>query len=104
MNLRLGIDLGGTKTEIIALADDGATLLRRRVATPQGNYAETLNTLCELVSNAERQLGQTGTLGIGIPGAESLANGLIKNANSTCLIGEPLKDDLPIPPDLRRDS
>ncbi len=94
MSLRLGIDLGGTKTEIIALAEDGSTLLRQRVATPQGNYAETLNTLCELVSNAERQLGQTGTLGIGIPGAESLANGLIKNANSTCLIGRPLRKDL----------
>ena len=94
MNLRLGIDLGGTKTEIIALADDGSTVLRQRVATPQGNYAETLKVICELVSNAEQQLGQKGTLGIGIPGAESLVSGLIKNANSTCLIGEPLREDL----------
>ena len=92
--MRLGIDLGGSKIEIIALADDGRQLLRRRIATPQGDYAATLATLTGLVTEAERELGQRGSVGVGIPGAESLASGLIKNANSTCLIGRPLRADL----------
>lgn len=94
MSLRLGIDLGGSKIEIIALADDGRPLLRRRVTTPQGDYAATLATVGDLVAAAEIELGQRGSIGIGIPGAESLATGLIKNANSTCLIGRPLRHDL----------
>ncbi len=94
MTLRLGVDLGGTKIEIIALADDGHELLRRRVATPQGDYRATLRAVAGLVENVERETAQRGTLGIGIPGAESLATGLIKNANSTCLIGQPLRNDL----------
>lgn len=94
MSLRLGIDLGGSKIEIVGLADDGSELLRQRVATPQGDYAATLAAIARLVNDAEAGLGQRGTLGIGIPGAESLRNGLIKNANSTCLIGRPLRDDL----------
>ena len=92
--MRLGIDLGGTKIEIIALADDGHELLRQRIATPQGDYRVTLSAVAELVENTENALSQRGTLGIGIPGAESLASGLIKNANSTCLIGQPLRRDL----------
>jgi len=92
--MRLGIDLGGTKTEIIALADNGRELLRQRVPTPQGDYLATLKAIAGLVDSAESTLGQRGTVGIGIPGAESLATGLIKNANSTCLIGQPLKRDL----------
>jgi fructokinase len=92
--MRLGVDLGGTKTEIIALADDGRELLRQRVPTPQGDYVATLKAIASLVDNAENSLGQRGSVGIGIPGAESLATGLIKNANSTCLIGRPLKQDL----------
>jgi len=92
--LRLGIDLGGTKIEIIALADDGHELLRRRIATPQGDYRATLSAVAELVEASENELGRRGTLGIGIPGAESLADGRIKNANSTCLIGQPLRRDL----------
>jgi fructokinase len=92
--MRLGIDLGGTKTEIIALADDGHELLRRRIPTPQGNYTMTLRAIVGLVENMENDLGQRGSVGIGIPGAESLSTGLIKNANSTCLIGKPLKHDL----------
>ena len=92
--MRLGIDLGGSKIEIIALADDGRSLLRRRVATPRGDYAATLQALAGLVVSAESELGQRGTLGIGIPGTESQASGLIKNANSTCLIGRPLRQDL----------
>lgn len=94
MSLRLGIDLGGSKIEIVALGDDGRELLRHRIATPQGNYAATLAAMTGLVTGTEKELGRRGTLGIGIPGAESLRNGLIKNANSTCLIGRPLRDDL----------
>jgi fructokinase len=92
--LRLGLDLGGSKIEIIALANNGDTLLRQRIATPQGDYPATLQAMAGLVQSVEAQLGQHGTVGIGIPGAESLATGLIKNANSTCLIGQPLKNDL----------
>ena len=92
--MRLGIDLGGTKIEIIALADDGHELLRRRIQTPQGEYMATLMAVGGLVEETESILGQRGSVGIGIPGAESQASGLIKNANSTCLIGKPLKRDL----------
>ncbi|HSG23029.1 MAG TPA: ROK family protein [Azonexus sp.] len=92
--MRLGVDLGGSKIEIIALAADGRELLRQRIATPQGDYQTTLIAVAQLVENTENELGQRGTLGIGIPGAESLASGLIKNANSTCLIGQPLRRDL----------
>ncbi len=92
--MRLGIDLGGTKIEIMALDASGKMLLRQRIATPQDDYPATLKAIASLVEATEKQLGQRGTLGIGIPGAESLATGLIKNANSTCLIGQPLKHDL----------
>ena len=92
--MRIGIDLGGTKTEVIALDDAGHTLTRRRVATPQGDYAATVSTIAALVEAVESETGQRGSLGVGIPGAESLRTGLIKNANSTCLIGRPLKHDL----------
>jgi fructokinase len=94
MSLRLGVDLGGTKIEIVAFAEDGSEKLRRRVATPQNSYADTLADIVQLITNAENELGQRGTVGIGIPGAESRITGLIKNANSTCLIGKPLRDDL----------
>ena len=92
--MRIGIDLGGSKTEIIALDARGETLLRRRMPTPQGDYDATLDTIVALVEEAEAELALTGTVGIGIPGAESLATGLIKNANSTWLIGQPLRADL----------
>jgi fructokinase len=94
MSLRIGIDLGGTKIEIVALADDGTELLRRRIATPRGDYAGTVAALVALVEETERELGQRGTVGVGIPGAESRMTGLIKNANSTWLIGKPLRGDL----------
>ena len=93
-SLRLGIDLGGTKIELIALDASGQTLLSRRVATPQNAYAATVATLIELVRDAESTLGQTGTVGIGTPGAISPATGLMKNSNSTCLNGQPLQLDL----------
>lgn len=92
--LRIGVDLGGTKIEVIALDSAGHERLRRRVATPQADYMATLMAIGGLVEATELELGQRGSIGVGIPGAESLANGLIKNANSTCLIGKPLRRDL----------
>ncbi len=93
-DLHFGIDLGGTKIEIIALDGQGQTLLRRRVPTPRGDYGATLDAIAGLVVSAERELGGRGTVGVGTPGALSPATGLIKNANSTCLIGHPLDRDL----------
>ena len=92
--LRIGVDLGGTKIEILALNETGGEVLRRRIATPQGDYAATITAVARLVTAVEHELGQRGSLGIGIPGAESLAGGPIKNANSTCLNGRPLRTDL----------
>ncbi len=91
--LRLGIDLGGTKIEVVALDDDGCELLRRRIPTPAGDYAATVGAVALLVAAAEREIGARGSVGIGIPGAET-ASGTIKNANSTCLIGRTLRRDL----------
>ncbi len=88
-----GIDLGGSKIEIIAL-QDGVQVLRRRCVTPQGNYPQTLQAICELVLACEQQLAASGSVGIGIPGARCPTSGLIKNANSTCLIGQDLTGDL----------
>jgi fructokinase len=93
--MRLGVDLGGTKIEIIALEEDGKVLLRERVATPQGDYAATLAAITGLVEAAEARLGRTGLpVGIGTPGAISRATGLLKNSNSVCLNGQPLLNDL----------
>lgn len=92
--LRIGVDLGGTKIEVIVLEVDGRELWRRRAPTPQGDYAATLRAVAGLVSRAEDEIGRRGTVGVGIPGAESLADGRIKNANSTCLNGQPLRADL----------
>ncbi len=94
MALRLGVDLGGTKIELIALDGEGRERLRRRVATPQGDYRATLAAVAALVRGAEAELGGEATLGIGTPGAISPATGLMKNANSVCLNGRPLKQDL----------
>jgi fructokinase len=93
--MRIGIDVGGTKIEGIALGDGGAVLLRRRVPSPRDNYRDTLSALVDLVASIERETGARGTVGVGIPGAISAASGLVKNANSTWLIGQPLADDLP---------
>lgn len=92
--LRIGIDLGGTKIELVALDDSGDVLLRRRCPTPQGDYRATVRIVGELIAAAEEDLGRRGSVGVGIPGAESLATGHVKNANSTCLIGRPLRQDL----------
>lgn len=92
--MRIGIDLGGTKIELIALDQHGAELLRLRRATPQGDYQQTVTTIAELVAYAEQQLGQTGTVGIGIPGVLSNQTGFVKNANSQCLNGRNLGGDV----------
>jgi fructokinase len=92
--LKLGIDLGGTKIEIIALDDNGLELLRRRVPTPQGDYPSTLLAIAGLVLDAEAELGQRGSLGIGTPGTISKATGLLKNSNSVHLNGQPILQDL----------
>ncbi len=92
--LRLGIDLGGTKIEIVALAGHGEELLRRRVTTPQGDYLATVSAITNLILQIEQDLGQRGNVGIGIPGSASALTGKIRNANSTCLIGQPLQCDL----------
>ena len=90
----IGIDLGGTKTEVIALGAFGQELFRERVATPAADYAAIVETVGELVERADAVLAQRGTLGVGIPGALSLQTGLVKNANTTVLIGKPLDRDL----------
>ncbi|MBI3129804.1 MAG: ROK family protein [Acidobacteria bacterium] len=92
--LLLGIDLGGTKIEVGAFTWEGEELLRRRIPTPQGDYPGTLGAIAGLISEAEGELGRTGSVGVGTPGAPSPRTGLMRNANSTCLNGRPLKADL----------
>ena len=91
--MRIGIDLGGTKIEGIALDADTSIAVRRRVATPH-DYAGTLDAIARLVAEIEAEARRTGTVGVGIPGVVSHATGLVKNANSTWLIGRPLLADL----------
>lgn len=92
--MRLGLDLGGTKVEVIALDPAGGEILRHRIPSPQGDYQATIAAVTDLVQQAERQTGQRVTVGVGIPGTVSAATGLVKNANSTWLIGKPLARDL----------
>ena len=92
--MRIGIDLGGTKIEGIALADDGREIDRRRIPAPRGHYHDTIGAIVDLVSAIEQATGDRGSVGVGIPGATSPATGLIKNANSTWLIGHRLDEDL----------
>jgi fructokinase len=92
--MRIGIDLGGTKIEVIAFGDNGEVLFRDRVATPQEDYSGTLQVIAELVVRLERELGRQGTVGIGMPGAISPATGLVKNSNSVCLNGRRFDRDL----------
>jgi fructokinase len=91
--MRIGIDLGGTKTEAIAMSDAGAITVRRRVPTPR-DYVGTLDALTALVTDVEREAGARGTIGIGIPGTVVPATGRVKNANSVCLIGQQFGHDL----------
>ncbi|HEY1866679.1 MAG TPA: ROK family protein [Candidatus Cybelea sp.] len=92
--MRIGVDLGGTKIEIVALDEHGATLVRRRVATPAGDYEATLDAIAGLVRAVESEMGESATVGVGTPGAIDAATGRLKNSNSTVLNGKPLHRDL----------
>ncbi len=92
--IRLGVDLGGSKIEVVALDAAGRELARLRRPTPQGDYAATVAAVAGLVDEAERAAGRADSIGVGTPGALSAATGLLKNANSTCLNGRPLQQDL----------
>ncbi|RMG30969.1 MAG: ROK family protein [Gammaproteobacteria bacterium] len=92
--MHLGIDLGGTKIEILALDREGRTRLRRRIPTPRHDYAGTLEAIAGLVEAAERELGRPCTVGIGTPGTRSRRTGRMKNCNSTWLNDRPLQEDL----------
>ncbi|MEL4246873.1 fructokinase [Shewanella xiamenensis] len=87
--IRMGIDLGGTKIELVALNDEGNEVFRKRINTPR-DYQGTLNAIVDLVNEAEATLGEKGSVGVGIPGVISPYSGLVKNANSTWINGHPL--------------
>jgi fructokinase len=91
---RIGVDLGGTKIEAAAIDGLGAVRARRRVPTPAGEYDATIATIVDLVHGIETELGAGLSVGIGIPGTLAAGTGLVKNANSTWLIGRPLGRDL----------
>ena len=92
--IRIGIDLGGTKIEGAAFGADGTEAARHRVPAPQGDYAASVAAIAELVRRLERDAGEQATVGIGIPGSLSPATGLVRNANSTWLNGQPLQRDI----------
>lgn len=97
MTVRIGVDLGGTKTEVIALhPTNGKELYRQRVPTPRDDYSATVRNIRDMVLTAEQILGDTGTVGVGIPGTISSVTNTVKNANSTWLNGQPLNKDLEI--------
>lgn len=91
---RLGIDLGGTKTEIIALDERGSELLRRREPTPAGDYTATLALIVRLVRETEIEIGKRGSVGLGTPGSFSPVTLTLRNSNSACLNGRALKSDV----------
>lgn len=92
--MKVGIDLGGTKVEVVILDQNNQALFRERMETPQGDYEQTLVTIISLVQDADNLYGPFEHIGVGIPGAVSKKTGKIKNANSTCLIGQDLQGDL----------
>lgn len=92
--MRIGIDLGGTKIEALALDVEGRETFRHRIPAPQRDYRATLEAVAGLVEEVERALGSSGSVGVGIPGAVSPWTGLIKHANSTWLAGRPFERDL----------
>jgi fructokinase len=92
--MRIGIDLGGTKIEALGIDNSGNERVRHRVPTPRGEYAGTIAAMVDLVKRIERETGETGTVGAGIPGTVSRLTGLVKNANSTWLNGRKLREDL----------
>lgn len=91
--IRIGVDLGGTKIELVALSEEGNELFRKRITTPR-DYQGTLRAIADLVYEAEATLGEKGTVGVGIPGVISPYSGLVKNANSTWINGHPLDVNL----------
>src|SRR5437868_1720704 len=93
--MRIGVDLGGTKIEAVALDDRSNVLARRRIATPRGDYDATLAAIVDLVRGIEHDAGAGGSVGVGIPGTISPATGLVKNSNSTWMNGRRLAEDLP---------
>jgi predicted NBD/HSP70 family sugar kinase len=94
MTLRVGIDLGGTKTEVIAFDARGTLLERRREPTPAGDYAASLALIVRMVEETEARLGEQASVGVGTPGSPSPTSGLLRNSNSTALNGKPVKQDL----------
>ncbi len=92
--MRIGIDLGGSKIEGVVLNDAGELLHRQRIATPAGDYIGTLQAIVELVNKLEHCLGQSASIGIGTPGSISPLTNLLRNSNSVCMNGQPLKQDL----------
>ena len=92
--MRIGVDLGGTKIEAVALDDGGVERLRRRVSTPAGDYRSTIQAIVNLVDDIEAEVGEAASIGIGTPGAVSPASGLLRNSNSTALNGMPFHRDL----------
>ena len=94
MGDRIGIDLGGTKIELVVLHRDGNVRWRKRVPTPRHDYRATLEAIAALVREAEAAVGTTASIGIGTPGSPSPRDGRIRNANSTCLNGQALQHDL----------
>jgi fructokinase len=92
--MRIGIDLGGTKIEGIALSETGEELFRHRIATPQGDYQATLQSIADLINRIESAVSETGSVGICTPGSLSPATGLLRNSNSVCMNGKPVFDDL----------
>lgn len=93
-HLRMGVDLGGTKIEALVLDGAGTELARERVSTPSGDYTATLQSLAGLIGRLEARIGSQCHVGIGMPGAFSGATGRVKNSNSVCLNGQPLRQDL----------
>jgi fructokinase len=93
-NLRIGVDLGGTKIEFVALESDGSELHRHRVATPRGDYQGTVNAIRDGVLQIEGKMGRRAAVGVGIPGTISRVTHGVKNANSTWMIGKPFDKDL----------
>jgi len=94
IKMRIGVDLGGTKIEAIALDDDGQAVARRRIDAPRGSYAATVQAVSALVTSVEAETGMTGSVGVGTPGAISRGTGRVKNANSTWLNGQPFGRDI----------
>src|SRR3990172_12129436 len=94
VRMRIGVDLGATKGGGMALDAEGRELARRRVATPRHDYEATLGAIVSLVNGIQQETGREASVGVGMPGALSPASGLVKNANSTWLIGRAIDQDL----------